>query len=120
MSPGTEFKKGHMPHNYKPVGTERISKDGYLEIKVEDPKKWKGKHILIWESAHGSIPKNHVVIFADGDKRNFNLENLILITQAQNAVMNIKGLRYDDAELTKTGITVADIYLKIGERKKNK
>jgi len=40
VSPCTEFKKGCMPHNYKPVGSERITKDGYRERKVADPKKW--------------------------------------------------------------------------------
>ena len=31
-----------------------------------------------------------------------------------------RGLIYDDAELTRTGIIIADIHNKIGERKKRK
>ena len=33
----TSFKKGTIPPNYKPVGTERFAKDGYIEVKVKDP-----------------------------------------------------------------------------------
>lgn len=51
------FSRGHMPHNHKPVGSERISKDGYVEVKVAEPKKWRLKHNVIWENANGKIPK---------------------------------------------------------------
>jgi hypothetical protein len=34
--------------------------------------------------------------------------------------MNKKHLIRDDAELTKVGVMIADIHLKIGERKKSK
>lgn len=115
----TQFKKGNRPHNYKPVGTERINGDEYVDIKIADPNKWKGKHILIWEDANGPVPKGCAVIFGDGNKRNFDLTNLILVSRAQLAMLNKHNLIQKDAELTRTGIIVADIYSKIGERKKS-
>lgn len=48
----------------------------------------------------------------------FDPENLLLVSRAQLARMNQKGLIQNDVELTKTGIIIADIYNKIGERKK--
>ena len=39
----TLFKKGHNI-NTRPVGSERIDKDGYIDIKVAMPDKWKLKH----------------------------------------------------------------------------
>ena len=36
----TSFKKGTIPPNYRPVGSERINMEGYTEIKVKDPNKW--------------------------------------------------------------------------------
>lgn len=114
----TQFKKGHIPKTYRPVGSERISVDGYVEVKVADPKTWRMKHVVIWEAAHGLVPKGHVVIFADGNKQNVSLENLLLISRRELAVMNKRSLITNDADLTKTGILVADIYLKISERKK--
>lgn len=114
----TQFVQGHKPWNYKPVGTERTNTDGYVEIKIADPNKWKGKHILFWEEAHGPIPKGHVVIFADGNQQNVTLDNLLLVSRRELVIMNKRGLIANSAELTKTGIAIADIYLKIGERKR--
>ncbi len=114
----TQFKPGHKPWNYKPVGTERVNTDGYVEVKVSDPNKWRGKHLIIWEEANGPIPKGYAVIFADGDHQNVTLDNLMLVSRGQLAIMNKRGLISVNSELTKTGVIVADIYLKIGERKR--
>lgn len=122
----TQFKKGHRPHNYLPIGSERVVKphrdrntnDDYIEVKIGDPNKWKAKHILIWEEHHGPVPKGHVVIFGDRNNRNFDPNNLILVSRKQLAVLNKKKLIQNDAELTKTAIIIADIFSKISERKK--
>jgi hypothetical protein len=114
----TQFKKGHKPHNYKPVGTERVNGDGYVDIKISDPNKWKGKHIIVWEEHNGPVPKGHVVIFGNSNRRNFDLNNLILVSRKQLALLNKGGLIQNNADLTRTGIIVVDIYQKIGERKK--
>ncbi|TVX93027.1 HNH endonuclease signature motif containing protein [Paenibacillus agilis] len=116
----TQFKKGHRPHNYRPVGSERVNGDDYVDVKVADPNKWKSKHILIWEQHNGAVPKGHIVIFGDGNRRNFELSNLILVSRQQLAVMNKNGLIQKNAELTRTGIIIADIYRSIGSARKRK
>jgi len=120
VAEAAQFKKGHRPHNYKPVGTERVNGDDYVDVKIADPNKWKGKHILIWEEHNGPVPSGHAVIFGDGNRRNFDSDNLILVSRAQLAVLNKNHLIQDNADLTRTGIIVADIYRKIGERKRAK
>lgn len=114
----TQFKKGHKPWNYKPVGTERVNGEGYVDVKVADPNVWKAKHRIIWEEANGQIPEDHVLIFADGNRLNVNIENLILISRKQLSIMNINNLIKKDAELTKTGVIIASIYDKIHEIQK--
>lgn len=111
----TSFKKGGIPPTYKPVGSERIIKDGYIEVKVKDPNKWELKHRLIYRKHHGEIPKGHNVIFADRNKRNFDIDNLILVSRAQMLVLNKNELIYNDKELTKTGINIANVMLKLSE-----
>lgn len=74
----TQFKKGAMAgaaqHNYVPIGSERISKDGYLERKVtDDPalapaRRWVGVHRLVWEAVNGPVPTGHAVVFLPGRK----------------------------------------------------
>lgn len=105
----SRFKKGHMPHNWLPVGTELVNTNGYVVVKVAEPNKWKPKHILIWEAANGPKSKGHVLLFGDRNKLNVTLENLVLITRAQLAVMVRCELLSDNTEATKTGVIIADI-----------
>ncbi|WP_308009645.1 HNH endonuclease signature motif containing protein [uncultured Fusobacterium sp.] len=114
----TQFKKGHIPANYKPIGSERIDKDGYILIKVADPNIWKSKQKVIYEREYGSIPKGHVVIFADRDNRNFKLDNLILISKRELLIMNRDKLIRDSKELTKTGHIIAKLKIKVDQKKK--
>ena len=110
----TQYKKGNLPHNTKPIGYERISRDGYVEVKiamrpgdVPDGHNFVSKHRLVWEAANGPIPKGHKVIFLDGDKLNYALENLALVTDAEHLELTRSGLRTDNTEFTKTGVLIA-------------
>ena len=115
---GTQFKKGHTPHNHLPIGTERVNGDDYVDIKIANPNKWRGKHILIWEEHNGKVPDGCCIIFGDGNNRNFDINNLICVTRAQLIILNNNKLIKDNAELTKIGKNIADVKLKIGEIKR--
>ena len=119
-SPKSEFKKGNRPYNYKPLGTISIKGDGYLWKKIADPNKWRQLHLLIWEQAHGPVPKGHIVVFGDGDKRNVTLKNLLLVTRAQLLRLNQQNLFGASVELTKIGLMVADLKNKIGEKERER
>ena len=116
----TWFKKGQRSVNCRPVGSERVTVDGYTEIKVADPNVWELKHRLKYIEYHGEIPKGYVVIFADKNKSNFSKDNLIAISRNQLKVMNKNNLIKDNIELTQIGINIANVLIKIGERKKSK
>ena len=114
----TMFKKGQIPKNTRPVGSERIdAKDGYLYIKVAEPNKWMPKHRFIWEQANGPIPEGNVVTFLDGNKENIVLENLACITLAENAVLNHMKIRVNEKELMSAAISYAKIKTKISKLK---
>lgn len=114
----TQFKKGNRPANYMPVGTERVNGDGYIDIKIADPNKWKAKHKIIWEKHNGDIPKGHAIIFGDRDRRNFDINNLILVTRRQLIELNRKNLIKSNIDGTKTGIIIADLMIKINKKLK--
>ena len=116
----TQFKKGQAPINWRPVGSERITKDGYIEIKIAKPSKWRLKHLVVWEKENGPIPKGHALVFADGDKTNISLDNLLLVTRHQLLVMNKNKLIKNNSEATKTGVLIAKVLIKANERKKEK
>jgi hypothetical protein len=126
--PGSEkgwFKPGQKPWTWKPVGTERINREGCIEVRIRNPsgklwKNWKPKHRIIWEKAHGKIPRGHVIIFADGNRLNLALDNLLMVSRSELAVMNHEGLISAHKDLTKIGKSIADIKLLIAERKREK
>lgn len=112
------FKEGNIPHNHRQIFEERLDKNGYIEIKIKEPDVWKSKHRYIYEQHFGKIPKNHKVIFLDGNNRNFNIDNLKLVSNAEELIMNNNKLRYNNKELTETGILIAKIIHKRGQIKR--
>jgi hypothetical protein len=97
----TQFKKGRPANearNYQPIGSLRVSKDGYLERKTtDDPaivpaRRWVAVHRLVWEAARGPIPVGHIVCFLPGKKttvlEEVTADRLACITRAENAVRN--------------------------------
>lgn len=121
----TCFKKGNISSNAVAIGTEKIrhwgkNEKGYICVKVCDGKKnenWIPKQRYIYEQHYGPIPKDHLVIFADGDKNNFDIKNLVLISKSENLVLNRRKMRYKDSELTKTSVNVAKLIDKVNKLK---
>lgn len=110
--PGTEktwFKKGHNPSNYRPVGSERINRDGYVEVKINDQKTWKLKHVVEWEKINGKIPEKHCLIFMDNNKQNCNIKNLKLISRGMNARINQNGYQHLEGQLKETAINMLEL-----------
>lgn len=91
----TRFKKGNQPHNIRPIGYERITADGYVEVKVRNApengknKNFELKHRLVWEAHYGEIPKGMNVEFVAGaDKINFTVGDLVLRSRYDNMISN--------------------------------
>jgi len=87
----TMFKKGNRPANWKPDGTivQRADKTGriYLYYKVKDSH-WVLYHRKVWEDHNGPIPDGCIITFIDGNKENIDINNLQMITKADNARRN--------------------------------
>ena len=80
------FVTGQVPHNFKPEGFERLSRDGYVEIKQDG--RFHFKHRLIWEAANGIKPKGMVFYFIDRNKQNLKLDNIGIISSADWVIKN--------------------------------
>jgi hypothetical protein len=102
-----------------PIGTERENK-GYILVKVKEPNIWIEKHRLIYEKVHGSIPDGYRVMFADKNKKNFDIDNLILVTDEEKLIMNHNKLIYEESEFTKAGLMVAKLIKKTNTLKRKK
>ena len=87
---------------YKPIGTERITKDGYIERKVNDDlplqKRWQPVQRIAWEAINGPLPEGHSLKCLDGNRQNVDPSNWIAIPRALLPRLNgIHGRDYDKA-----------------------
>ena len=105
----TSFKKGNVPHNHKPVGHERITVDGYIEVKVAEPNVFELKHRQIWGQQHGKIPDNYVLVFKNMNKQDCQLENLMLISRAELVRLNQSYRKLATPETNETCVLMAKI-----------
>ena len=87
VSVATEFKAGHRPQTWVPLGSERVTHEGYRQRKMTDtgnaPRDWVSLHVLKWQRYRGSVPAGHVVAFKDRDPAHIALSNLELISRAE-------------------------------------
>ena len=107
------FKKGQTPINHKLVGSERITKDGYIMIKVAEPNKWRLKHVVEWEKHNGKLPRNHALIFLDRNKQNTSIDNLKLVSRSELLIINRDNLLKDNKELNETAVIIAKVTDKV-------
>ncbi|MBO7251786.1 MAG: HNH endonuclease [Oscillospiraceae bacterium] len=122
--PGCEkghFQKGSTPANKLPIGTIMTKSGGYVWKKIgEGARDWRQLHILNWEETNGPVPKGFNIIFKDGNRQNCAVDNLMMVSLAENAVMNKYRLRFYDPEHTETGLLIAKVKIAAGKRKKRK
>lgn len=106
----TQFKKGHRSgiaaRNWVPIGTFRTDSEGFVRIKVREAvygkeptgfgnvRVWPLYNRHLWEQHHGPIPPSHIVAFKDGNRANCAIENLELISRADNARRNSMWTNY--------------------------
>lgn len=116
------FMKGRPSLNTKPVGTETVMryKDGriFVVVKIGMPSEWEYKHRLVYKQHYGEIPDGYMINFADGNHLNFDPDNLILVSKGENIMLNKNKLRFNDKDLTKTGLTLSKLIIARGRRAK--
>lgn len=111
----TQFRKGHLPHNTLPVGSERVTRDGYVEVKVamrpsgrKAHDNWVPKARVVWERENGrSVPDGSMVVFLDGDQTNLDPSNLAIETRAEHAVIAMNHMAYADRGSHEVAVAIA-------------
>lgn len=105
---------------WKPIGTERVSKDGYRERKIHDglplQSRWRAIHLIEWEAVSGPLPPGHCLKCLSDDKSNCDPSNWAAIPRAllprlAGGNRYRKVLAFDDAppELKPTVLAVAKL-----------
>lgn len=115
----TKENKGVKHSRHLDIGTERHSKDG-IKVKVTEGGKesWRFKHHLEWEKHNGPIPDGHVVIALDGDKANYSIDNLMLVSKGDLMKVNHQKSLTEDPELNKAIVNTTKLDTQIKEKRK--
>lgn len=113
----TMFKKGNIPTNHRPVGSERINVDGYIEYKYAEPNKWILKHKMIWQQVFGDVPEGYVIVFKDQNKLNCNIDNLMLVNRKYMPTMSRMNLFTNDAETNETCVNLVKLIVETNAAK---
>lgn len=85
--------------NHVPVGAEKFCPNRQALIRkiTDDPAvfpslRWQPVHVLVWEAAHGPVPKGHICVFKPGLKTHrpeeITLDRLEVISRAENMRRN--------------------------------
>ncbi|SFJ32834.1 HNH endonuclease [Albimonas pacifica] len=124
----TQFKKGSVPPNAKPLGHERVNVYGYVEISVAETNPYTGgsrryvtKHKLLWERANGPLPEGMRLKCLDGDKLNTDPSNWLAIPTALAPRLNGRfGRGYDAAPAELKPVIMATAQLEHAARERRK
>lgn len=111
-----------------PVGYERYS--AYYDcmiVKVNDyhvqggnrkirNKNWRLKQTVVWEHSTGKkLPKAWVVMFLDGDRMNYNPENLYAVPLHVAGLIEKMHMHSEDPEIYKTALIWGQLYFTLKE-----
>ena len=116
-----DINKKVVPNKKYKVGDEKFE-GGYYYIKVKeyertgkfDNKKqkqcWKQKQRVIWENYHNQeIPDDCQIVFLNGDRSDFNIENLYCVKKKYLPYMERNHWFSDNPELTLTAIKLCEL-----------
>ncbi len=104
----SRFQAGYRPQTEKPLGSLRLRttrgltylEEKYSMVGTNQSQRWRAVHRLVWEAAHGPMPRGHVVVFRPGMhtvlRDEITLDRLELVTHAQLLERN-SVLRYPPA-----------------------
>ncbi len=90
--PQKNIPPNHNAHNSLPIGSVRRDGDRYARIKVSNVYKatkvtnWPLLHVHMWEQQNGPVADGHIISFKNGNRYDIRLENLEMITRAENLV----------------------------------
>ncbi|WP_108258988.1 HNH endonuclease [Mangrovicoccus ximenensis] len=118
-------RQGVATRLYKPIGTERVTRDGYLERKINDDlplqRRWRAVHLIRWEERNGPLPEGHALKCLDGDKLNTAPENWACIPRAILPRLNGRfGRAFDQAPVELRPLILATAKLEHAAREAKK
>lgn len=122
VSNSNKGNKKFRADKFEPIGYEVQYPNGYTYVKVSDTGNqkadYKSKQYVEYEKHYGPVPENCIVIFLDGDKNNFDADNLYALDKRLSCVLNKRGLRTDcNRDLTLAAIKTWELHYAVKDAK---
>jgi hypothetical protein len=105
------------------IDSERLSKDGFVEVKVRDERGSRGqnnfvlKHCWLWEKQNGPVPQGHRLKCIDGNRRNTDPSNWECIPNGLLGRLHKRAYEAAPVDLKPTIMAVAKLDHAIASRK---
>lgn len=101
-----------------PIGTERIKDIDRIQVKVSE-NEWKYKQRHIYEQYYNvKLTDNDFIVFLDGDKSNFDIDNLQKITRYEGSHLGNIYPHSNNKELRQLSIELAKMIVKTKDMEK--
>ena len=115
--------------HHRPIGSTRLTKDGYVAVKIAEPCKWDLAHIVEWEKCNGKFDrKKYIIMFADGNRTNYNIQNLRCVSRRVIGCINSEHLMPQNPTpemfnavvlLAENKVAMADAYCRLKDCSRN-
>lgn len=93
------------------VSVSGKKKEDYAKCRQNN---WKLKQNLVWEQYTGkSLPWRHIVVFLDGDRMNYNPDNLYAVPLNVAGTIEKMKMHSEDAAIYKTALTWGELYYQL-------
>lgn len=120
--------RGEAARKYKPIGTERVSREGYRERKIHDglplQSRWRAVHLIEWEAVNGALPAGMCLRMVGEDKIDTAPSNWEPISRAVNLYLNSRWVRLKladaERETRPTLLTAAKLRCRASERRRER
>ena len=93
------------------VSVSGIKKEDYAKHRQNN---WKLKQNLVWEKHTGkTLPWRHIVVFIDGDRMNYNPENLYAVPLNVAGTIEKMKMHSENAQIYKTSLVWGELYYQL-------
>lgn len=100
----------------KPVGSERVDKDGYIRVITSEGKE-RLKHHIVWEQETGKkVGRDEVIIFLNNDRTDCRIENLYCIKRKYLGALNWRHYRELPFETLKLALNATILRIEAAEK----
>ena len=114
-------EKFNMNLTYQEIKDLCKIKKMFNNLRLKDKKGiWRSRERVLWEEQNGDLPDDSCIIHADGNKRNFSPENLVMVKKTERAYMGKRQWRFTNAHLNRSALLLTRLMVRNWELRRRR